>query len=89
MQNNGSNYCVSSANETSEDDQMDRLAEVVPFLVPVFFSLIIVVGFIGNILVVCTVGKFREMRTTTNILILNLAVSKEPKIKKNPTILET
>ena len=51
------------------------LMRVVPFLVPVLFSIIIVIGFIGNILVVCVVFLNQDMRNTTNLLILNLAVS--------------
>ena len=47
----------------------------VPYLVPILFSLIIIVGSIGNILVVLVVILNKTMRNNTNILILNLAVS--------------
>jgi allatostatin A receptor len=46
----------------------------VPIVVPILFTLVIIVGFIGNLLVVLVVLVNRNMRNTTNILILNLAV---------------
>ena len=51
------------------------LALLVPYLVPILFSLIIVIGSIGNILVVLVVALNKNMRNNTNRLILNLAVS--------------
>ena len=48
---------------------------LVPYLVPILFSLIIVIGSIGNILVVLVVALNKNMRNNTNRLILNLAVS--------------
>ena len=47
----------------------------VPYLVPILFSLIIIIGSIGNILVVLVVALNKNMRNNTNMLILNLAVS--------------
>ena len=61
-----------SAIKLGED--LKILMEVVPFLVPVLFSLIIILGFAGNILVVFVVLLNKNMRNTTNLLILNLAV---------------
>ena len=52
------------------------LMRIVPLLVPILFSLIIITGFIGNLLVVCVVCFNKNMRNMTNLLILNLAVSK-------------
>ena len=51
------------------------VVRLVPYLVPILFSLIIVVGSVGNILVVLVVVMNKTMRNNTNILILNLAVS--------------
>lgn len=56
-------------------EDLKILMKVVPFLVPVIFTLIIVIGFIGNLLVVCVVMIDKKMINTTNLLILNLAVS--------------
>ena len=70
-------------NETSEHQYYDeiegkaleRLTEVVPIAVPIIFTLIIIIGFVGNLLVVLVVILNKKMRNTTNILIFNLAVS--------------
>ena len=51
------------------------LMKIVPVLVPTLFSFIIFLGFIGNLLVVFVVLLNKNMRNTTNLLILNLAVS--------------
>ena len=70
-------------NETSENQYygeidekaLERLTEVVPIVVPIIFTLIIIIGFVGNLLVVLVVILNKKMRNTTNILIFNLAVS--------------
>ena len=64
-----------SAIKLGED--LKILMEIVPFLVPVLFSFIIILGFVGNLLVVFVVLLNKNMRNTTNLLILNLAVCKE------------
>ena len=58
-------------------EDLKILMKIVPFLVPVLFSFIIILGFIGNLLVVFVVLLNKNMRNTTNLLILNLAVSKD------------
>jgi len=54
---------------------LEILQKVVPILVPILFSIIIITGFIGNLLVVCVVTLNKNMMNTTNLLILNLAIS--------------
>ena len=54
---------------------LKTLISVVPIVVPILFTLVIIIGFIGNILVVMVVIFDKTMRNTTNILIFNLAVS--------------
>ena len=44
------------------------------FQVPVIFTLVIIIGFIGNLLVVLVVIFDKTMRRTTNTIIFNLAV---------------
>jgi len=44
-------------------------------VVPVMFGLIIGVGVVGNALVMYVTLMYRTMRTTVNLLLLNLAVS--------------
>ena len=50
------------------------LSPPVPYIVPILFSLIIIIGSIGNLLVVLVIYLNKTMRNNTNILILNLAV---------------
>ncbi|KAL2097830.1 hypothetical protein ACEWY4_007037 [Coilia grayii] len=45
------------------------------WLVPLFFSLIMLVGLIGNSLVIYVISKHRQMRTATNFYIANLAAT--------------
>lgn len=57
-----------------ESQEADRkLERTISIVVPIFFSLIGVVGFIGNLLVVITVTCNNQMRNTTNLLIFNLS----------------
>lgn len=44
-------------------------------VVPVFFGLVFLTGFLGNILVIVVVLSNPQMRSTTNLLIINLALS--------------
>uniref|UniRef100_A0A3B3DBD3 KISS1 receptor a n=1 Tax=Oryzias melastigma TaxID=30732 RepID=A0A3B3DBD3_ORYME len=45
------------------------------WLVPLFFSLIMLVGLVGNSLVIYVISKHRQMRTATNFYIANLAAT--------------
>ncbi|KAI4820260.1 hypothetical protein KUCAC02_028244 [Chaenocephalus aceratus] len=45
------------------------------WLVPTFFSLIMLVGLVGNSLVIHVVTKHQQMKTVTNFYIVNLATS--------------
>ena len=64
--------------ENSDKNNLKTLMILVPIIVPVIFSFIIIIGFIGNSLVVIVIIFNKSIRTTTNILILNLAVSYNP-----------
>ena len=68
---------ISSDLLVEEEEVLRRLETVVPILVPIIFSIIILIGGVGNILVVLVVMINKNMRSTTNLLILNLAVSAE------------
>jgi allatostatin A receptor len=50
-----------------------RLEQTISIIVPIFFSLIGITGFVGNLLVVITVVANVQMRNTTNLLIFNLS----------------
>ena len=65
---------ISSDLLVEEEEVLRRLETVVPILVPIIFSIIILIGGVGNILVVLVVMINKNMRSTTNLLILNLAV---------------
>lgn len=50
-----------------------QLVLTISIVVPIFFSLIGITGFVGNLLVVITVVCNQQMRNTTNLLIFNLS----------------
>ncbi|TRY69146.1 hypothetical protein TCAL_09735 [Tigriopus californicus] len=65
-----------------EDEKMAAMAastadleQMVAIIAPIFLSVVILVGFFGNLLVVLVVTFNKQMRNTTNLLILNLAVA--------------
>ncbi|GFU49607.1 allatostatin-A receptor [Nephila pilipes] len=51
------------------------IERVVAIVVPILFGIIVIVGLIGNTLVVIVVACNPQMRSTTNVLIINLAVA--------------
>ncbi|XP_014611886.1 PREDICTED: allatostatin-A receptor-like isoform X1 [Polistes canadensis] len=64
--------------DTYENDigyDRDLIEKIVSVIVPVFFGMIGILGLIGNTLVVIVVAANPGMRSTTNILIINLAVA--------------
>ena len=63
-----------NSTEQQLEEHLRFLMTIVPIVVPVLFTLVIVIGFIGNLLVVLVVVLNKTMRNTTNILIFNLAV---------------
>jgi hypothetical protein len=69
---NLSNFSSDSQEKLSSDDEAsDRLL----FLIIPLYSLVFVIGTIGNILVILTVVTVKQMRNTTNALILHLAIA--------------
>ena len=76
MNDTSVNDTTSGAEETGVDPRhLEILMAVVPIVVPIIFTLVIIIGFVGNLLVVLVVILNKKMRNTTNILIFNLAVS--------------
>lgn len=57
---------------TNNDANIQIIAKTV---VPIFFGLIFCTGLVGNALVVLVILSNRNMRSTTNLLIINLAVA--------------
>ncbi|KPP71806.1 G-protein coupled receptor 54-like [Scleropages formosus] len=75
---NSSELFLNASEGNGSRDQGDEGAH--PFLtdawlVPLFFSLIMLVGLVGNSLVIYVVSKHRQMRTATNFYIANLAAT--------------
>lgn len=67
---------ISTTKPSPEELEADeRLELIVSIIVPIFFSLIGITGFIGNLLVIITVLFNQQMRNTTNLLILNLSLA--------------
>ena len=66
-----------SSNGTAEDDFDYELDDYIPLedVLPVTltYSLVFMVGLIGNILVIFSILYYRRMRTTTNVFLLSLA----------------
>jgi allatostatin A receptor len=53
----------------------ERMTLYVSIIVPTLFGIIIVIGLAGNALVVVVVCAIKQMRSTTNLLIINLAIA--------------
>jgi hypothetical protein len=67
-----SNYSSNSEeNLSSNDEASDHLL----YLIIPLYSIVFVIGTIGNILVILTVTTVKQMRNTTNALILHLAIA--------------
>ncbi|XP_066286671.1 G-protein coupled receptor 54-like [Branchiostoma lanceolatum] len=67
------NDSISSRQNGTEPDWGQLGPEA--YLVPIFFAIIMVVGLVGNYLVIYIIVKNKEMHTVTNYFILNLAVT--------------
>lgn len=71
-------FCVNSSSGNipfeSEEDYRS-MEKIVAYVVILLFSLTVVVGLIGNSLVVIVVAFNQQMRSTTNLLIINLAIA--------------
>ncbi|KAG4067275.1 hypothetical protein HA402_000266 [Bradysia odoriphaga] len=69
---------LSLANMTTlcpSDVDDEQIEDVVSKVVPIFFSLIGITGLLGNALVVLVILSNPQMRSTTNMLIINLAMA--------------
>ncbi|EDW81504.1 uncharacterized protein Dwil_GK10988 [Drosophila willistoni] len=67
-----------SSNETSSEMTLEEemaVQNVVRWLVPFIFGIIALTGFFGNLLVIFVVLLNKNMYSTTNLLIVNLAVA--------------
>ena len=83
QQNLTSNLSLIEDDPVAFSQDWKILEPILQILVPILFSFIIILGFIGNILVVFVVTLNKNMRNTTNLLILNLAVSSQAWISRS------
>ncbi|XP_026503019.1 G-protein coupled receptor 54-like [Terrapene carolina triunguis] len=60
-------------NSSGEDTSPPFLTDA--WLVPLFYALVMLLGLVGNSLVIYVVSKHRQMRTATNFYIANLATT--------------
>ena len=75
MNESNTNYSLNTDANHEIDQNLEILTAVVPIIVPVIFSLVIIIGFLGNSLVVTVIILNKTMRTQPhNLLIFNLAV---------------
>jgi allatostatin receptor len=72
IKSNDSNL-TSTASEDLSYLEAERIIRT--YAIPILFGLIFVLGLLGNLLVIVAVISNRHMRSTTYILILNLAVA--------------
>ncbi|KAM9719418.1 chemokine XC receptor 1 isoform 1-T2 [Menidia menidia] len=71
-------YLVTDYYDNEYEDDSCNKTDVIEFgavLTPVFFSTVIIFSFFGNILVLIILVKYENIRSITNALILNLAIS--------------
>ncbi|XP_076302888.1 allatostatin-A receptor-like, partial [Lasioglossum baleicum] len=69
------NTSESFMKELDYSSDLKRVEKIVAIVVPIFFGMIGILGLVGNSLVVIVVAANPGMRSTTNILIINLAVA--------------
>ncbi|XP_014236736.1 allatostatin-A receptor-like [Trichogramma pretiosum] len=77
---NSSNGCFPEDTANSQLDDIDEedfaiIQNVVSIIVPIIFGLIGILGFLGNTTVIVLISANPIMHSTTNILIINLAVA--------------
>ncbi|KAM8735293.1 opioid receptor, delta 1b [Acanthopagrus schlegelii] len=64
-----------SGNETSRAASRDTTSLIIAVCITALYSLICVVGLLGNVLVMYGVVRYTKMKTATNIYIFNLALA--------------
>ncbi|CAL8344328.1 unnamed protein product [Merluccius merluccius] len=64
----------STANDTWEDAEPELMSPIIPIIAAVY-SIVFVVGLVGNCLVMYVIIRYTKMKTATNIYIFNLAVA--------------
>lgn len=65
----GTNFSLGRHEDEEEEEGDKHPFFTDAWLVPLFFSLIMLVGLVGNSLVIYVISKHRQMRTATNFYI--------------------
>lgn len=58
-----------------EDELCDRTSIIGSIVTPVYLIIVVILSLFGNILVIVILTKYENLRSLTNVLILNLAIS--------------
>nr|QRN45461.1 allatostatin-A receptor [Carausius morosus] len=69
------NTTVAADDEDDAAQASQMITQIVAVVVPILFGLIVLIGLFGNALVVIVVSVNQQMRSTTNLLIINLALA--------------
>ncbi|XP_058494268.1 chemokine (C motif) receptor 1a, duplicate 1 [Solea solea] len=72
---NDSQYFTDYANINDEVCEKEDLVSFASIAIPVFFTVVITLSLIGNILVLVILALYENIKSLTNIFILNLAIS--------------
>lgn len=75
LSNNSSLHHHQDQSSTSLSSSDDEASDHLLYLIIPLYSLVFVIGTIGNVLVILTVATVKQMRNTTNALILHLAIA--------------
>lgn len=70
-------FCRNTTGAVPDDTEPELrvMEQIVSIVVPLLFGIIVILGLFGNALVVIVVAANQQMRSTTNLLIINLAVA--------------
>lgn len=72
---NATDMCNVTSSDYYDYEDSLILEKVISIIVPILFGIIVVVGLFGNALVVIVIACNPQMRNTTNLLIINLAIA--------------
>ncbi|KAJ7385953.1 Substance-K receptor [Desmophyllum pertusum] len=72
---NTSSFPPNSTAAVTDATPVEELSQLYLILTTLFFSFVIVVGLVGNSLIVATLSRWSEMRTPCNLLIANICAA--------------